>query len=220
MQTPASGSRVRGSAKGDEPEELRVWKAGQLAASIEPRYGDLAGATKQATGQALFIEQTGQCVYCGRAIALEEYDTHHIEHFRPQKSYETCQLAYGNLFLSCGPQQRQGGAQPTCGHEKNSWFDEKCHIEPAPEEACQRRFGFASDGRIRGDGSPEADTMISVLNLNHPELIVERSALIEALDDELNDGVSLGALTQSYSEVNSEGTRVSFANVAIGYLRE
>ena len=211
---------MRGSAKGEEPEALRAWKAGQRTACIEPLYGDLRGKPQQTTKQALFVEQTGQCVYCGRGIELEERNRHHIEHFRPRARYPDCELTYRNLFLSCGPQHRQGSAQPTCGNEKKAWFDEDCHIEPAPEEACQRRFVFASGGLIQGDGSPEANKMIDVLNLNHNELTAERSALIEHLDDELKDGVPLCHLTKSYCDVSPRGTRVSFANVAIQYLRK
>ena len=211
---------MRGSAKGEEPEELRAWKAGQMVAGIEPRYDDLSRGPRQATKQAIFIEQTGQCVYCGRAIKLTEYNTHHVEHFRPRALYPDRELDYGNLFLSCGPQQRPGGAQQTCGNEKKAWFDEDCYVKPAPEEACQRRFLFASDGRIRGDGSPESDQMIDVLNLNHRELITERSTLIEQLDAELSEGVSLCELTTSFRDVSSAGTRVSFSNVAIHYLQK
>lgn len=211
---------MRGSGKGEEPGVLSAWKAGQRAACIEPRYGDLSGDPQQATKQALFVEQTGQCVYCGRGIELEERNRHHVEHFRPRAQYPDFELAYGNLFLSCGPEQRQGSPQPTCGNEKKAWFDEDYHVEPAPEEACQRRFVFASDGQIRGDGSAEADKMIGVLNLNHRELIAERSALIEALEGELREGVSLCELVKGYCEVSLNGARVSFANVAVQYLRK
>ncbi len=61
--------------------------------------------------------------------------------------------------------------------------------------------------------------MIDVLNLNHRELIAERSALIEELEGELSGGVPLGELTASFSDVSPKGTRVSFANVAIHYLQ-
>ena len=220
MQAPATGIGMRGSAKGEEPEALSAWKTGQQAAGIEPRYGDLRGIPQQTTKQALFIEQTGLCVYCGRGIELEERKRHHIEHFRPRTQYPDIELAYGNLFLSCGPQQPQGSPQPTCGNQKKAWFDEDCHVEPAPDEACQRRFMFASGGLIQGDGSPEADQMIAVLNLNHNELKAERSALIEQLDDELKEGVSICQLTKSFRDVSLKGMRVSFANVAIQYLRK
>ena len=209
---------MRGSAKGEEPEALRAWKAGQRAACIEPRYADLSREAQQATRKALFIEQTGQCVYCGRGIDLELRNRHHIEHFRPRAWYPHRELTYRNLFLSCGPQQGDGGVQPTCGNEKKAWFDEECHVDPAPEEACQRSFAFASGGGVQGDGSPEADKMILVLNLNHRELIAERSALIEGLDDELNQGQSYFELIEGFLNVSPRGARVSFANVAIQYL--
>ena len=214
---------MRGSRKGGEPDELLAWKEGQQAVCIEPRYDDLRGAEKQATRRALFIEQTGQCVYCGRGIDLEPgSNRHHIEHFRPRgvEDYRHLELAYQNLFLSCGPKREDGGAGPTCGNEKGSWFDESCHVEPSPEGACQQRFEFASDGEILGDGSPEAIQMITVLNLNHSELVAERSALIEGLDGELNQGLPHRDLIESFLHVFSDGSRVSFANVAVQYLRK
>ncbi len=61
--------------------------------------------------------------------------------------------------------------------------------------------------------------MIQVLNLNHPELVAERSALIEELDTEIAQGASVAELQQSYRDVGPKGTRVSFANVAVRYLR-
>ena len=199
---------------------MRSWKACQRAACIEPQYDDLSSDAKQGTRQALFIEQTGQCVYCGRGIDLELYNTQHIEHFRPQSRYRHSDVVYANLFLSCGPEQEHGSVQSTCGKAKDNWFDENCHIYPAPEEACQGRFAFASNGSILGDGTPEADEMIGVLKLNHRELIAERSALIEQLDYELNQGLNHGELIEPFLYVSPKGARVSFANVAIQYLRK
>lgn len=96
---------MRGSAKGDEPDALRTWKAGQRAAGIDPRYVDLSRPAQQATRQALYLEQSGQCVYCGRAIELGARNRYHVEHFRPRSRYPDRELAYANLFLSCGPEQ-------------------------------------------------------------------------------------------------------------------
>ena len=62
---------MRGSATGDEPPELRDWKAEQRRNGIEPQYRDLQQPEKGATERSLFAEQTGQCVYCGRGISLE-----------------------------------------------------------------------------------------------------------------------------------------------------
>ena len=61
--------------------------------------------------------------------------------------------------------------------------------------------------------------MIYVLNLNHRELIAERSALIEELEGDLKQGVAFSELIASFTDVSPKGTRVSFANVATHYLR-
>ena len=61
--------------------------------------------------------------------------------------------------------------------------------------------------------------MVVALNLNHPELMVERSELVEFLDGQLNEGVSHGELAAAFLGVSSIGARASFANVAIQYLR-
>ena len=209
---------MRGSAKGQQPAELRIWKETQLANDIEPAYHDLQQPERGATERSLFAEQTGQCVYCGRKIALERNQYCHIEHFRPQKEYPALQLDYSNLFLSCGPRSEHG-TRNTCGAHKDNWFDEDCHIPPAPE-FCANRFRFRSSGHIAGDGSPEADTMISKLNLNHPALVVERQDIIEDLDRRLNDREALEPMRQDYLDQNPGGARPSFANVAIRYLEE
>ena len=133
--------RNEGSAKGQQPAELRIWKETQLANDIEPAYHDLQQPERGATERSLFAEQTGQCVYCGRKIALDRNQHYHIEHFRPQTEYGALQLDYSNLFPSCGPGSEYGTPN-TCGAHKDNWFDEDCHIPPAPE-SCANRFDSA-----------------------------------------------------------------------------
>ncbi|MCY4551319.1 MAG: TIGR02646 family protein [Defluviicoccus sp.] len=207
---------MRGSDKGPEPAELRGWKAAQRAAGVEPVYDDFRHPEKGATMSALFAEQTGQCVYCGRGISLAPRHCH-IEHFRPRSGYPRLQLDHANLFLSCGPEGERGPRQ-TCGNRKDDWFDEDCHIPPAPD-SCAERFRFRSSGAIVGDGTPEADRMMEVLNLNHPELSAERRDLIDDLERELAHGTSPARLRYGYLEENPDGARPGFANVALGYLR-
>ena len=60
--------------------------------------------------------------------------------------------------------------------------------------------------------------MIEVLSLNDKELIRERFELIEELDNELNENIPAEGLMENYMQVINV-SRVSFANVAIGYLR-
>lgn len=209
---------MRGSVKGREPEELRAWKELQRDAGIEPEYRALQRPVRDAMLRSLFEEQTGQCVYCGRGVSLDRVDTYHVEHFRPQRreEYRALQLEYSNLFLSCGP-EAEHGPRETCGNKKGDWFDEGCHIEPAPE-SCAERFRFRSSGDITGDGTAEATEMIEVLNLNHRELATERQNLIETLDHQLNEGEPRHHVLQDYLDTDRRGARPSFANVAIGYL--
>ena len=207
---------MRGSAKGREPEELLAWKETQRAGGIEPEYRSLPQFERRATVNGLFAEQTGQCVYCGRRISLDRLREFHIEHFRPRSGYPEQELDYANLFLSCGP-EHEHGPWPTCGSHKADWFEENCHITPAPE-SCAERFRFRSSGRIAGDDTPEAAKMIQVLNLNHPELVTERQGVIEELERGLAEGTPPDVLRQDYLDADRSGARPSFANVAIGYL--
>ena len=98
---------MRGSAKGEEPEMLRAWKAGQRVACIEPRYGDLSRDAREATRKALFVEQTGQCVYCGRGLDLELLHGHHIEHV--QKSLLELRPASGARRRPTHVRERERG---------------------------------------------------------------------------------------------------------------
>ena len=207
---------MRGSAKGREPEELLAWKETQRAGGIDPEYRNRPQPEKRATMDNLAAEQTGQCVYCGRQVSLDRQRQFHIEHFRPRSRYPELELDYANLFLSCGPEREQG-PRHTCGNYKADWFEEASHIPPAPK-SCAERFRFRSSGEIAGDGSPEADRMIQVLNMNHPELVTERQVVIEDLEREMADGVPPDALRQAYLGTDHNGARPSFANVAIGFV--
>lgn len=216
MESAAPGREMRGSAKGREPARLRAWKEVQRDNGIDPEYRALPRAERAVTVDSLHAEQTGQCVCCGRGISLGRHDEHHGEHFRPRARYPALQLDYDNLFLSCGPASEYG-PRDTCGNHKAGWFAEDCHIPPAPE-SCAERFRFRSSGEIAGDDTPEAAKMIQILNLNHPELVTERQVVIEDLDRELAEGIPTDVLRQDYLDLDRDGARPSFANVAIGYL--
>ena len=143
---------MRGSAKGDEPKALTSWKKDQWAALVKPRYGDLSGDPQHATKKALFAEQTGQCVYCGRAIDLEERNRYHIEHFRPRSLYPGDQLVYENLFLSCGPQQSQGGLNQHAATGKRIGLTRIAMSSLPPRNAVSGGLCLPLMGRFRATG--------------------------------------------------------------------
>lgn len=224
---------MRGAAKGEEPEDLQTWKAKQAEAGLKPREGALGTNLRRTLKQTLFMEQTGQCVYCGRRIQIDptgdEHDVEcHIEHFRPRARWPDLEVDYDNLFLSCNAGRRRRDRESgTCGHRKADWFDEGCHVAPVPEKECQQRFVFGGDGRIRGDGTAAADKMIEVLNLNAPELRHDRSELIEALEEQMEKGeganlgeATVGELISDYAATRPDGRRDSYTHVAVRYLHQ
>lgn len=209
---------MRGASKGEAPANLAAWIDGEVGAGIQPRYGNLPGEVKREVVEKLRSEQTGLCVYCGRelSVALQEY---HIEHFRPQHPYQDLEVEYPNLFLSCGPQGGNRRVIATCGRAKDNWFDEGEHVYPSPE-TCSNFFVFMASGKILDNESPAAARMIDVLRLEDDELKAERRDLIEELDEVISNGESVGSLLASWRELDANGNRGSFANVAIRYLED
>ena len=227
---------MRGAAKGEEPEDLRTWRAEQAGADLKPHYGDLDRVVQRALKQALFMSQSGQCVYCGRRLLInstgDEQDVEcHVEHFRPRARRPDLEVDYGNLFLSCngGLPGRDGEAQ-TCGHRKADWFDADCHVAPVPEEECQQRFAYGGDGQVGGNETAAADKMIEVLNLNAGGLVHDRSELIEDLEAQLEqmgagedadlEEATVRVLISDYAVTKPDGTRDSFTHVAVRYLNQ
>lgn len=134
-------------------------------------------------------------------------------------------MDYDNLFLSChAARRRRDRKSGTCGCRKAGRFDEGCHVAPVPEKACQQRFGFGGDGRVRGNGT-DADNMIEALNLNASGLVHDRRNLIEALEELMGEGESAGLdetmvrdLISDCAAIKPDGTRDSYTHVGVRYL--
>ncbi|WP_306114814.1 MULTISPECIES: retron system putative HNH endonuclease [unclassified Roseovarius] len=208
---------MRGSSKGPPPTTFVEWLAlGQDNEDWTATYNALSGAEKTDLRLSLLREQTGQCVYCGRKLDLNDPRFSHIEHFRPQSDYPELELDYKNLFMSCGPMDNDGNALEVCGNKKGNWFDEKCHVSPFPEARCVSLFSYQSTGEI-ASAAANANKMIDVLNLNDPELVRERKELVRGLDEELVLENAV-VLLDNWKRTDTAYFRKSFANVAIGYL--
>ncbi|MCZ3375803.1 retron system putative HNH endonuclease [Rhizobium sp. AG207R] len=175
---------MKGSRKLEPPLELVNWLA-QANEDWQPAYPFDSPAVRDAVRNALYQDQRGVCVYCGRKLSLSRPGkTYHIEHFRPQTTYPTRAVAYENLFLSCGQEDGNGGRAPTCGSVKGDWFDELANIYPAYSE-CTARFRFTLNGEAvpATDGDMAATEMIEHLKLNHPELRKDREDVLRLMDE-------------------------------------
>ena len=211
---------MRGSEKGAPPAAVVDWMALENEDWV-PTFGILQNPEKAALVDALFREQAGCCVYCGRRLRRDEYGTRsHVDHFRPQTAdkYPDLQLEHGNLFISCGPERdMMGTPAQTCGHVKKDWFDEDCHIDPG-DYPCSRYFVFRSGGGIKGDGSDAATCMIEKLNLNDNELVVERRTTFDEVEAEIAESGDMVATLSFWDERDADGRELGFAYAVRRYF--
>lgn len=207
--------------KGTEPSTFTDWKA-KANEDWQPSYGDLQNPQKKVLHEALLAEQAGVCCYCGRAISLTDS---HIEHFRPQESYENLALDYANLYASC-IRQNDPGTPRHCGHAKGNDFDERKALSPL-ELSCEQRFIYsAHDGAIlpAAPGDECAAYMVGLLKLDIRFLRNQRAeALKSVFDDEFVSSATdedLARLAQAYREPDAQGRLTSFGHVLSRYAEQ
>ena len=199
---------MKGARKGAPPKAYDDWIA-LGNDDWKPSYPFNEGSVRDAVIESLFLAQRGLCVYCGRALDRSNPGkSFHVEHFRPQHLYKTLEVAFENLFLSCGQDDPQGARSQTCGTRKDKWFDELNHIEPA-YPLCISAFKFKLNGDINGSTAP-ASEMAKVLNLNHAELVKEREQVLLLIDS--------GELDLSDFWDAETGNAQSYAHVAFKHL--
>lgn len=160
--------------KSDEPDFFSKWKTEHR----DKTYVSFPSKMRKTLRRKLIREQGGICCYCEQSIILSNS---HIEHFRPQDTYEDLSLDYNNLLCSC--QKEPDKETPLhCGHCKSNWFEEGLLVSPL-DPSCENRFHFTDDGRIFPavpDDVVAAET-IKRLALDIPALSSARKAVIEAI---------------------------------------
>lgn len=204
---------MRGSNKGEPPQEFRDWLSLECD-SWKPTFRALERPTKNALSARLGTEQEDQCVYCGRRLSLdsEARDQWHIEHFRPRSRYPDLEVEYTNLFLSCGDRENDGSLTDTCGRAKKDWFDTKNHVNPI-EAGCAGRFKYLGNGKVRGRDQA-ATTMVERLNLNNDRLRVMRRRVISAIEEDLAKEHSAIELSEAWRRARN------LSHVAERYLED
>ena len=173
---------MRGSHPKAAPELFMDWLA-KKSRAWQPTYSNLQSPEKDTVVDALWDAQRGLCVYCGRKLSRDRPETYHIEHFRPQSAYPELGTSFANLFLSCGQGRAAEPLHNLCGAAKANWFDEERHVEP-DYPCCTDRFRFGLTGEIMParQGDEAAQEMIDRLNLNHPELELDREDILWEID--------------------------------------
>lgn len=208
------------SAKMPPPIALQDWLA--LAnEDWQPKWADFAGEPKEATRTSLLTEQGYVCAYCGCGVQRKGEDSH-IEHFWPRHAFPDQQLAYGNLFISCGPPKARRHPL-TCGAAKGEW-------EPSPQTktpamiGCEEEFSYLGDGSVTAAQGSDAEKAIHILKLNDKTLKEQRKSILQALEQGIRDGVITAETVRAEIAIwrgyDPQGRQKAFGHVAARYLED
>lgn len=185
---------------------------------------------KEIVKDYLVREQFGLCAYCMNRISNEvsyvddERKTHlKIEHFRPQSEYPSLQLDYKNMLGCCNGNEGRPYKFQTCDTRKRN---DLLMFNPSDaNDSNKMDIRFYKDGTIHS-GNKDFDKQLNeILNLNEPQLVSSRKALLDAAFNVLNK--KKGTRTKSevqnminnYSAVNN-GVRKPFYYVVVYYLQK
>lgn len=210
--------------KSPEPKELKQWRETQLAQGVNFTYQSFQNPEKTITRQSLLQEQGWICCYCCQRISLE---ISHLEHFDPQsKSNPVLTVTYSNMLASCGPFEpdpqdpKQRPQWPK--HCANQRQNKPLPIAPQHDPHCETYFTYRSNGEIQAVKDhprfSDAQQMIKILNLNHPDLVAARKRVFQALQSLTQAEAQI--LWQRNQNRNQQGEFRAFCPAALDYLRQ
>lgn len=183
---------MRRIIKGQEPEELRLWKEANAEVPENLIYKNMP---KGEAKHQMLAEQGYLCAYTMQRIATP--DDCQIEHLVPRSQEPQdplLQITYSNLLV-CTPSNRPGhrprrGQCPFGAEAKDQTriYENINFVSPLREDV-EHRFRYAVDGSVTHmDNDGAAASTIGILRLNHEQLVDLRKAAIEerVLDVEMS----------------------------------
>lgn len=212
---------MRCIAKQTEPAAFSNWKK-EANEQWQPSYGALQNPEKRVLHEALLNEQGNLCCYCGRRVSLLDS---HIEHFRPQESWQTLALTYENLHASCI--REVATCSPLhCGHAKGGEFKEEFAISPL-DEHCESRFIYSSqDGSIYATDVEDASAkfMVKLLRLDISFLRARRAEALKNVFDTSFVGSAtneeLVSLAKAFRAPGTNGEMTEFGHVLARFAEQ
>lgn len=176
--------------KGQEPEVLRQWKDENADVPQNLTYQNMPKAAVKAQ---MLVEQGYLCGYTMQRI--QTVDDCHIEHITPRSQAPHLTIDYNNL-LACVPSDTPGhrpainnfpyGAMKKWGTQ----VDEGTFVSPLQADV-ESRFRYVADGSVGAVAEDEAaESTITILALNHGQLIDLRKAAIEERVLDVDDPLS------------------------------
>lgn len=187
-----------------------------------PYYGGQPSAVTRDLKRSLLVEQGYLCCYCMRRV--DNNDKLKVEHWRSQSGYPQLQLEYGNLLAACDGNTGKRRSEQTCDTRKGN---EELSYNPADStHDVESKVAYRSNGEIFVPIDQLFDAQLnSVLNLNHPTLVNNRKAAIEAAKRSL--GLKPGSrkkrdvvkLLLDLQTPDKNGRLEEYVGAAVFYLR-
>ena len=174
---------MRTIIKKGPPPDFEKWKKEFIKEhGKSPEYAYFKGKEKHRLKEYLYNEQYGLCCYCMKEI--KDINDCHIEHIKPQCTFENDTMDYNNMLISCNGTKPYASDGETCGHMRKNWYNEN-YISPLEADA-EKHFIFNIDGSVTApDGDIRSIKTITSLQLNCYSLKrLRRAALFAALDSD------------------------------------
>ncbi len=146
-----------------------------------------------------------------------------IEHWHSQARYSAEQLDYSNLLGACKGNEGKLGRDQHCDTFKG---DRDLSRNPANQmHRVEELTRFEGDGRISSGDPVFATDLDAVLNLNHPFLVNNRRAVLDALKETIPRRGPLQRATLErwlldWSGESTEGELRPFCQVVVYWIRK
>lgn len=169
---------MRAIRKQNEPHSLTLHRNSQHASY--DNYQD-----KDRLRRSLVEEQQGICCYCMQRIQPHS-EGMKIEHWHCQTHYPVEELTYRNLLGACLGNEGQPFKEQTCDTRKG---DQTLARNPAdPTHPIEAFIRYLGNGRIESHDPVFDQQLNEVLNLNHPNLVSNRRAILDSFLGSLGQG--------------------------------
>lgn len=157
--------------RGPSPTSLQQAKArhaGRLPDGDFDVWTELEAEAKRDIKEALLKQQRSVCCYCTCTIS---YETMKVEHWAPQKGFESKRLDWDNLLAACDGGERSSG-ELHCDSSKGS---SSITLDPSRQEHIQK-LKYSMSGRISSDDQDIENDLSRTLSLNIGGLVRARLA--------------------------------------------
>jgi uncharacterized protein (TIGR02646 family) len=169
---------VRFIEKQAEPPLLRKWRWDNSGLPQTLGYANIPADALAELRETLLREQGYLCAYT--MIRAPSSNRVHVEHIWSRSHAPTKELEYTNMvycFPGAGAERCAFGA-----HRKDDFEVTNDNFVAPTHRACEARFAYEVSGEVKASSEVDyaATRTVTILNLNHKELVALRQAAIRS----------------------------------------